>query len=98
MQARIILVALCITACSSTPIITKPQVVKVEVEKLIPIPREYFTACPGKPATLESAKLNGDLEWIIVGYETSFVPCLLERLETIRRLSQGSNHLPTASP
>jgi hypothetical protein len=89
MQARIILVAICITACQSAPVITKPQVVKIEVEKLIPIPAQYLAACPGKPAKRSSANTNGDLEWIVIGYEEGFVPCIESRLEAIRALNES---------
>jgi hypothetical protein len=64
--------------------------VKVEVEKLVPIPREYLAACPGKPAKINQAFSNGDLEMIAYAYELNYVPCLLSRLDDIRKLNEST--------
>ena len=63
--------------------------VTVEVEKLVPIPREYLSACPGKPADISKAFTNGDLEFIAYGYQLNYVPCLESRLNDIRKLNES---------
>lgn len=79
--------ALILSACaSSPPVVTKPQAVLVEREKLVSLPPDLLAPCQNKPPSLAEGTTNGDLLWAYVGLSNSYIPCLEERLESIRRL------------
>lgn len=80
-------IALVLSACaSSPPVVVKPQAVVVEKEKLVSLPPDLIGACPNKPPNLKEGATNGDLLWAYVGLSTSYIPCLEQKLESIRRL------------
>lgn len=76
------------SACVSTspPIVSKPIPVIVERDVYVSLPPDLLQACSGRPPALSEGLLNGDLLWIAIGLERSYVPCLEGKLESIRRL------------
>ena len=80
-----------LTACGSIPtVVTKPIAVVVEKQSYVQLPPDLIAGCQNKPPVLQQSATNGDLLWSYIGLVNSYVPCMEEKLESIRRLQPNA--------
>lgn len=78
---------LILLGCAQTPpVVTKPVAVRVEVERLVSLPPDLLAPCQNKPPAIQPGATNGDLLWSYIGVSNSYVPCLEDKLQSIRNL------------
>jgi hypothetical protein len=86
-QLLAVSIALSLQACSTAPVVkVKPEIVRVEVERLVPIDSRILAPCLGRPPTLRNGLTGGDLILVALAYQESYSKCLEGKLESIRAL------------
>jgi hypothetical protein len=86
MPRSVITLLVLLSACASTHETVRTVPVEVEREKFVSLAPDLLAPCPAKPDRLVDGITLGTLRSVALEYQNSYVPCLENRLESIRRL------------
>lgn len=81
-----VILSICLSACASPQVIEKPVPVEIVKQVYVPLDASLLADCTGKPDPVLNGSSNGQLRASYLALAVVYLPCLEQRLQSIRDL------------